>query len=133
MAGSNAVAGVYDLHAEMESILKELQTSGFDVNRLSIVGKDDRTEAQIIGHYNAGGRMKVWCQPGNARGGLSGWRAEHFGCRSLQRWHSENLIVEYETALKSDKFLLVAHGTAGEMARTNSILMTTGATRRPAR
>lgn len=36
-------------------------------------------------------------------------------------------IVEYETALKSDKFLVVAHGTSDEVAKAKSILGTTGA------
>jgi hypothetical protein len=36
-------------------------------------------------------------------------------------------IVKYETALKSDKFLVIAHGTADEVAKAKSILETTGA------
>jgi hypothetical protein len=36
-------------------------------------------------------------------------------------------IVKYETALKSDKFLVIAHGTANEVAKAMSILETTGA------
>jgi hypothetical protein len=33
----------------------------------------------------------------------------------------------YETAVKSDKFLVIAHGTAGEVANAKSILETAGA------
>jgi hypothetical protein len=36
-------------------------------------------------------------------------------------------IVKYEAALKSDKFLLLAHGTADEVARARDILQTTHA------
>ncbi len=36
-------------------------------------------------------------------------------------------IVEYETALKSDKFLVMAHGTADEVATAKRIIETTGA------
>ena len=36
-------------------------------------------------------------------------------------------IVKYETALKSDKFLVIAHGTADEVDKAKSILKTTGA------
>jgi hypothetical protein len=36
-------------------------------------------------------------------------------------------IVKYETALKSDKFLVIAHGTADEVAKAKSILETAGA------
>ena len=36
-------------------------------------------------------------------------------------------IMQYETALKSDKFLVIAHGTADEVAKAKSILETSGA------
>ena len=34
-------------------------------------------------------------------------------------------IVKYETALKSDKFLVMAHGSAGDVAKAKSILEST--------
>jgi len=34
-------------------------------------------------------------------------------------------IIKYETALKSDKFLVIAHGSAGDVARAKSILEST--------
>src|SRR5579863_4959847 len=34
-------------------------------------------------------------------------------------------VVKYETAFKSDKFLLLAHGTADEVAKAKNILQTT--------
>jgi hypothetical protein len=36
-------------------------------------------------------------------------------------------VVKYETAVKSDKFLVIAHGTADEAAKARSILETAGA------
>jgi mannose/fructose/N-acetylgalactosamine-specific phosphotransferase system component IIC len=36
-------------------------------------------------------------------------------------------IMRYETAIKSDKFLVIAHGTADEVAKAKSILETAGA------
>jgi hypothetical protein len=36
-------------------------------------------------------------------------------------------VVKYEAALKSDKFLLLAHGTADEVAKARDILQTTQA------
>jgi hypothetical protein len=35
--------------------------------------------------------------------------------------------MEYEKALKSDKFIVVAHGTPNDMAKANSILEGPGA------
>ena len=60
MAEHNAVVRVYGPHAETEASIKELQRSGFDINKLSIVGKDYLTEQRVIGYANAGGCMKVW-------------------------------------------------------------------------
>ncbi len=34
-------------------------------------------------------------------------------------------VLKYETALKAEKFLLVAHGTAEEVARARKIIQTT--------
>jgi uncharacterized membrane protein len=34
-------------------------------------------------------------------------------------------VLQYETALKSDKFLLLAHGTVDEVAQARNILQTT--------
>jgi hypothetical protein len=45
MAENNAVVRVYDPHTETELTIKELQRSGFDMNKLSIVGKDYHTSA----------------------------------------------------------------------------------------
>jgi hypothetical protein len=35
--------------------------------------------------------------------------------------------IQYETAVKSDKFLVIAHGTAGQVEQAKSILETAGA------
>jgi Heat induced stress protein YflT domain len=43
MAEHNAVVGVYNAHTEAEAAVKELQRSGFDMQKLSIVGKDYQT------------------------------------------------------------------------------------------
>jgi len=37
----------------------------------------------------------------------------------------KNSVLQYETALKADKFLLLAHGTADEVTKARDILRTT--------
>jgi hypothetical protein len=37
----------------------------------------------------------------------------------------KNSVLKYETAIKADKFLLVAHGTAAEAAKARDILAAT--------
>lgn len=49
MAKNNAVVGVYNTHTEAETAVKKLQHSGFDMKKLSIVGKDYHTEKYVIG------------------------------------------------------------------------------------
>ncbi|MGA8792014.1 hypothetical protein [Candidatus Binatus sp.] len=34
-------------------------------------------------------------------------------------------VLKYETALKADKFILIAHGTAAEVAKAKDIIQTT--------
>jgi hypothetical protein len=48
----------YNRHTEAETSIKELQRSGFDMKKLSIVGKDYHTEEHVAGYYNIGDRMK---------------------------------------------------------------------------
>ena len=50
MAKNNAVVGVYNTHTEAEAAVKELQHAGFDMQKLSIVGKDYHTEEHVIGY-----------------------------------------------------------------------------------
>ena len=37
----------------------------------------------------------------------------------------KNSVLEYETAVKSDKFVLIVHGTAAEVAKAKEVLDTT--------
>jgi hypothetical protein len=72
MTDTNAVIAVYDTHAAADDAVKELQKAGFDMTKLSVVGKDYHTEDQVVGYYNAGERMKHWGKMGAFWGGLWG-------------------------------------------------------------
>lgn len=69
MADTNAVIAVYDSHSTADEAVKELQKAGFDMKKLSVVGKDYHTEDQVVGYYNAGERMKHWGKFGAFWGG----------------------------------------------------------------
>ncbi len=163
MTENNAVVGIYNTHTEAEASIKELQRSGFDMKKLSIVGKDYHTEEHVVGYYNAGDRMKTWGKLGAFWGGfwgllfgwafflipgigplvalgpLAGWIAaglenavivggiSALGAGLYSIGIPKNSIMLYEAALKSDKFVVIAHGTADEVAKAKSILDTTGA------
>ena len=163
MAERNAVVGIFDSHIKAETSIKELQRSGFDMKKLSIVGKDYHPEEHVVGYYNIGDRMKVWGKLGAFWGGFWGLL---FGSAlffipgigplvvfgPLVSWIvgalegaivvgglgalaaalysigiPKDSVMKYETAIKSAKFLVIAHGTADEVAKAKSILETAGA------
>jgi hypothetical protein len=68
----NSVVAIYKTHSQAELAVKELQQSGYDMKKLSIVGRDRHTEDHVIGYYNAGDRMKYWGKLGAFWGGLWG-------------------------------------------------------------
>ena len=70
---TNSVVAVFDSHDKAENAVRELQADGFDMQKLSIVGKDYHTEEHVVGYYNAGDRMSYWGQQGAMWGGLWGF------------------------------------------------------------
>ena len=161
MSETNSVVAIYETHTHAEEAVKELQRAGFDMKKMSIVGKDYHTDEQVIGYYNAGDRMKYWGKQGAFWGGLWGmlFGAAFFAIPGLGpilvagplvAWIVGGLegaivvgglsalgaglysigipkdsVVKYEAALKSDKFLLLAHGTADDVAKARNILQNT--------
>lgn len=68
---SSAVA-VFTNHGAAENAIKELQDHGFDIQKLSIVGRDYHTEDHVVGFYTRGDRIKYWGKMGAFWGGLWG-------------------------------------------------------------
>ena len=68
MTDTNAVVAIYESHSGAENAVKELQRSGFDMKKLSVVGKDVHTDERVVGYYNAGDRMKYWRVLGRSLG-----------------------------------------------------------------
>jgi uncharacterized membrane protein len=160
MADTNATVAVFETHAEADEAVKELQKAGFDMKKLSVVGKDYHTEEHVVGYYNAGDRMKHWGKLGAFWGGLWGllFGAAFFwipgvgpilvggplvasivaalesavvvggitaiGAGLVSIGIPKNSIVEYESALKVGKYVVVAHGTAEDVAKAKNILST---------
>jgi len=163
MSEKNSVVAIYATHSQAEEAVKELQRSGFDMKKMSIVGKDYHTDEHVVGYYNAGDRMKYWGKQGAFWGGIWGmlFGAAFFAVPGigpvlvagpLVAWIigalegavvagglsalcaglysigiPKDSVVKYELALKSDKFLLLAHGTADEVAKAKDIMKTTHA------
>ena len=72
MPNTNSVVVIFTSHDQAESAVRELQKGGFDMKKLSIVGKDYQTEEQVVGYYNIGDRMLYWGKLGAFWGGFWG-------------------------------------------------------------
>jgi len=72
MNKNNSIVAIYPSHTAAEAAIKELQQSGFDMKKLSIVGRDEHTDEHMVGYYNAGDRMKYWGKMGAFWGGIWG-------------------------------------------------------------
>ena len=158
MNENNSVIAVYASHTTAEVAIKELQRSGFDMKKLSIVGRDYQTDEQVVGYYNTGDRMKVWGKTGAFWGGLWGFLfgsaffwvtgiGPLFVGGPLVSWIvgalegavvvggvsaiggglcslgiPKDSVLQYETAIKTGKFVLIAHGTIEDTTRAKEIL-----------
>jgi hypothetical protein len=159
----NMVVAVYKDHDDAEAAVKHLQAAGFDIRKISVVGRDYHTEENVIGYYNAGDRVKLWGKWGAFWGGMWGlllgsaflavpglgfitaagpivaWIAaalegavvvggvSALGAALFSAGIPKNSILRYETALKADKFLVIAHGTAADVAKARDLIQTTQA------
>jgi hypothetical protein len=161
MSEVNSVVAIYETHSQAEEAVKELQRSGFDMKKMSLVGRDYHTDEQVVGYYNTGDRMKHWGKLGAFWGGIWGmlFGAAFFAIPGigpvlvagpLVAWIvgalegavvvgglsalgaglysigiPKDSVVKYELSLKSDKFLVLAHGTADEVAKAKDIMQLT--------
>ena len=49
MSEKNSVVAIFESHSQAEDAVRELQKDGFDMKKLSIVGKDYHTEEHVVG------------------------------------------------------------------------------------
>jgi hypothetical protein len=63
---------VFDTHAAAEEAIRTLGQSGFDMKKLSLVGKGYHSEEKPMGFYTAGDRIKAWGGTGAFWGGIWG-------------------------------------------------------------
>ncbi|WP_347986478.1 general stress protein [Methylomonas sp. AM2-LC] len=155
----SSAVGVFNSHLDAENAVRELQKSGFDMQKLSVVGKDYHSEENVVGYYNTGDRVATWGKfglfwgwiwgllfgsaffliPGIgpimvggpmvswiigalemsiATGGLTA-----VGGALASIGIPKDSVIQYETALKADKFVLIVHGTQQELEKAKNILV----------
>lgn len=67
-----SVVATFGEHVQAENAVKELKSSGFNIKKLSIIGRDVHMEDDVAGFYTTGDRMKYWGKLGAFWGGLWG-------------------------------------------------------------
>jgi hypothetical protein len=158
---NNAVVAIYKSHTEAEAAVKELQQSGFDMKKLSIVGRDYHTDENVVGYYNTGDRMKYWGKLGAFWGGfwgllfgsaffvipgigpllmagpIVGWIVaglegavvmgglSALGAGLYSIGIPKDSVLKYETAVKSGKYVVIAHGSPTEIDQAKQIISRT--------
>ena len=161
MIKNNSVVAIFKSHIEAETAIKELQQAGFDMKKLSIVGRDYHTDEDVVGYYNAGDRMTYWGNLGAFWGGfwgllfgsafflvpgvgpllvagpLVGWIVgalegallvgglSVLGAGLYGMGIPKDSILQYETAVKSGKYVVIAHGSDMETAHAREIISRT--------
>ena len=63
---------VFNTHVDADEAIKSLSRSGFDVKKLSLVGKGYHSEEHPIGFYTVGDRIRTWGGAGAFWGGFWG-------------------------------------------------------------
>lgn len=74
-SGTDPVLAAYDTHMAAEKTVKDLSLAGFDMKKLSIIGKGYHTEEHALGFYTVGDRIKTW-------GGIGGFWGAIWGLLS---------------------------------------------------
>ena len=157
-ANQSAVVATFDTHRQAEQGVKELQKSGFNMNKLSIIGRGYHSEEHPLGFYTSGDRIRTWGGIGAFWGGLWGillgaaffW-VPGFGplavagpivgmlagglegaavvggisalvAALMSLGLPKRSAIKYETLLKADKYLVIAHGNAEEVDNAREIL-----------
>ena len=72
MSNPDSAFFVFDSHAAAEDAIRTLGQSGFDMKKLSLVGKGYHSEEKPMGFYTAGDRIKAWGGTGAFWGGIWG-------------------------------------------------------------
>jgi hypothetical protein len=153
---------IFDQHQDAERAIRALQRAGFDMKKLSIVGRDYLTDEHAVGFYNTGDRVRYWGKFGACWGAIFGvifspaffWipgigpiltggiissmlmgiieggvvgAAMVGGTSALAAalvglGIPKDSVIEYETQLKANKFLLIASGAPEEVERARGLL-----------
>jgi len=149
---------IFNTHVEAEEAIRSLSRSGFDMKKLSLIGKGYHSEEHPVGFYTTGEKIKTWGKNGAFWGGIWGLLIapavflipglgllamagpivptlvgglegavlvggfSALGAALTRIGISKNQVIKYESALKVDKYLLVVHGDAADIAKVSAVI-----------
>jgi len=152
---------VFNTHVEAEQAIQSLSRAGFDMKKLSLIGKGYHTEEHPLGFYTTRDRIKTWGGMGAFWGGIWGLLfapavfflpglglmamagpiavalvsglegavvvggISALGAALTQIGVPKDQVIKYETALMVDKYVLLVHGSADEVAKVHTVLSNT--------
>jgi uncharacterized membrane protein len=153
---------IFTTHTEAENAVKALQHSGFDMKKISIVGKGYHTEEHVVGYYNCRDRMSLWGTGGafwgamwgilfgsafffvpgigplvvagplvtaivdGLQGAVIAGGLSAFGAALYSIGIPKDSILDYETEIGSEKFLVLVHGSEDEVTKGYDVLAKLG-------
>ncbi len=142
----NVTVAVYQSHSAVEAAIRELRKSGFDWRKISVAGRDYRDRATSPNHLGAfwtaiwgmlsdwdmfaisdiglvfvAGPLAEWSAAGMENASLFGGLSA-LGAGLYSIGIPKSRILQYESALKEDKYLVVVHGSADEVNHAREIL-----------
>ena len=148
----NSTIGVFSSQADAEAAIRGLERGGFDMTQLSLLARGMSEERHVIGTETAGKRAGRWAGFGGAWGLLVGsfWWVPgvgHVAVGGYLLWLlgttvlgaasgalgaaltatgiPEEGVLRYETDLRADRWLLIAHGTAADVHRARELMENT--------
>ena len=152
------MTALYDTHEQAEQAVKKLQHHGYDMQQLSIVGRDYHSEENVVGYYNTGDRMLKWGGNGAFWGSMWGMLmgsafvlipgvgplllagplvgmlvgalegavvvggVSVLGAALASLGIPDDSVLEYETEIKTGKYMLLVHGSPAEVEKARGIL-----------
>jgi hypothetical protein len=152
---TDIAVAVYELDTHASSAVRELQFAGFNMKRISIIGKNFQTQQHVVGFLGAGDRAGTVGKLGTFWGchamllcGVAmvfvpaighviimgplaatifgGLRGALFTEALMVIGIPKDSVQRYETALKASKFILVIHGDVRDINRARELLATSG-------
>jgi uncharacterized membrane protein len=145
----DAVVAVYATEADLAAAVRLLEHERYDMSTISVLGKGMSEERHVVGFETAGGRTTRWASWGGLWGWLFGALVfvpgiGHIavggyllfmlttagigaiggalgGALSSTGIPADGIPV-YEADLRAEHFLLIAHGTPGDVLRARDLL-----------